>query len=235
MMKTDNNLIKGHEIADLFDVSRPAVSMAIKKDHLLKGHRIRNFAVFKENGHLKGIRREFIDHVREKRENPEKTLKETIDKISKPKNSSSSGSGKQAKAMVMEDNSIRFLDDAGASSMGQAITATSAIMVVPKTIDSINNLQDYNRDALFATFITATFGILGYMAGGEKRSITAVGSGAVGLGLYSWYKSSRTLGEDKAMLGSNPSASQRTGIEEPEAQGYTPPKAVSGSNIYKMR
>lgn len=208
---SDNNLITATDIAKLLDVSNAAITRAIKKGYKVRGHEVKPFAVLNEGGRLKGFRKDLYKAIRKRRENPDIDKKESLNTNEPIKGKD----GDKPKAVVMEDNSIRFLDDGGAKDFGSAITKSSALMVVPKTIDSINNLEDYNKDALFGTLITICFGAFGYMAGGENKPLMAVGAGTLGLGVYTWYKNnSRNLGGDRALLGSNPSTSQMAGIEE---------------------
>ena len=232
-MQIDEQLIKQVDLAKLLDVTSGAISLAVKNGHKVKGYEVQPYAVLNESGRIEGFRKKLYKKIKEHRENPtesESGSNSKFDFKAMRKRAKGEGNGKP-KAVVYEDNSVRFLDDDGAKEFGNSIMKSTGLMVVPKTIDSINNLEDHNRDALFATFITICFGAFGYMAGGENKSLMAVGAGSIGLGAYTWFKqNSRTSGEDRAMLGSNPSASSRTGIAEPDKSET----GLSGSNIHKM-
>lgn len=249
-MKIEDNLISSIEVAELLNVSKAAISQAVRTGHKCKGYEVAQYAVKDEGGRVKGFEPELIEFITNVRKNPlQEPLKTTssaqkngVDESTNSKKVFSEiknrfaearkGDFTPPKGVVYQDNSIRLLDDKGAKNVGHAFMGASAIQIVPNAIEKISKLQEHQQDAFYASIMALGFSALGYFVGGDNKTWSAIGFGAIGLGVYATakYQNKRTLTEDRAMMGINPSADQRTGdpLTAEKSEGVF-------SNIYPLK
>lgn len=189
----EQELISQSQLAKVLGVDRSAVSHALKRDSILQGYNLKKSAIYDELGQFKGFDKKLLKKFKT-RKNP-----------------------------VQNENSEEYRNQPESNSIDTGLLL-AGVSQVPLMINSVNQVHENLRLPVLSMLSALLCGGVGYFAGSgsEKGKYAMIGMGIGALiPVLSTLTQKKVGSEDRAMVGTNPSAVANARTRPTEDNDYS--------------